>query len=214
MTTMHPPPPAAALWPGPDRQAVRQVGLWVLIGVVSMLFLLFGAAYVMRMAVSDWRPLTVVPWQLWCSTALLVAASLAWQLAWRAASRGMDLEARLAVAAACGSSVLFLGAQLGAWQAMHGLNVTVAGNPANSFFYLITGLHGLHVMGGLVAAALAAWPLIRGGRAERAAVAKRASGAIALCARYWHFLLVLWLAMFAMLFLVTPAVVQAICGSP
>lgn len=214
MTTMHAPPAGAVRWPGPDRQAVRQVGLWVLIAVVSMLFLLFGAAYVMRMAVSDWRPLPVVPWQLWCSTALLAAASLAWQLASLAASRGRDREARLAVGAACGSSVLFLGAQLWAWQAMNGLNVTVAGNPANSFFYLITGLHGLHVVGGLVAAALAGWPLIGGGRADGAAIATRASGAIALCARYWHFLLVLWLAMFAMLFLVTPAVVQAICGTP
>ncbi|MBA5687703.1 cytochrome c oxidase subunit 3 [Rugamonas apoptosis] len=208
MTTIPSLSPEAVLWPGPDRQAVRRVGLWVLIGVVSMLFLLFGAAYVMRMAVSDWRPLPVVPWQLWCSTELLLAASIAWQLASRAASRGKPAQARLAGALACGASVLFLGAQLWAWHAMSGLGLTVAANPANSFFYLITGLHGMHVLGGLFAAVLAGRPLLRGGGALRT------SGAIELCARYWHFLLLLWLAMFAMLFLVTPAVVQAICGSP
>lgn len=207
MTTLSPLPPAGAVWPGPDRQGVRRVGLWVLIGVVSMLFFLFGAAYVMRMAVSDWRPLPVVPWQLWCSSALLLAASMAWQLAWRAASRAMRAAAQLAGAIACASSVLFLGAQLWAWQAMRGLDLTVAANPANSFFYLITGLHGLHVMGGLAAAALATWPLLRGGSVLGA------SGNIELCARYWHFLLLLWLAMFAMLYLVTPAVVQTICSS-
>jgi cytochrome c oxidase subunit III len=200
-------PPVGAVWPGPDRQAVRRVGLWVLIGVVSMLFFLFGAAYVMRMAVSDWRPLAVVPWQLWCSTALLCAASMAWQLASRTASRGMRAETKLAGALACGSSVLFLGAQLWAWHAMNALDLTVAANPANSFFYLITGLHGVHVMGGLAAAALAGWPLARGGSVLQA------GGAIELCARYWHFLLLLWLAMFAMLYLVTPAVVQTICSS-
>lgn len=200
--------PAQARWPGPERQAVRRAGLWVLTGVISMLFFLFGAAYVMRMAVADWRPLPVVPWQLWCGSALLLAASMAWQLAWRAASRGREQAATLALAVACASSVLFLGAQLWAWQAMSGRDLTVAANPANSFFYLITGLHGVHVIGGLVAAGLAAWPLMRGGGALRA------SGGIELCARYWHFLLVLWLAMFAMLFLVTPAVVQAVCGIP
>lgn len=223
MTTMHPRASDAAVWPDPDRQVIRQTGLWVLIGVVSALFLLFGAAYVMRMSAADWRPLPVVPWQLWCGTALLAAASLAWQLAARAASRGIEREAGLAVAMACGSSVLFLGVQLWAWQALNALNLTVAGNPANSFFYLITGLHGLHVMGGLVAAALAGRHLFRAGRfgsgggagsAGRAGGATMASGAIALCARYWHFLLLLWLAMFAMLYLVTPAVVQAICGRP
>lgn len=208
MTTVPSLPPEAVLWPGPDRQAARRAGLWVLIGVVSMLFLLFGAAYVMRMAVSDWRPLPVVPWQLWCSTELLLAASVAWQLAWRAASRGKEAQARLAGALGCGASVLFLGAQLWAWQIMSGFGLTVAANPANSFFYLITGLHGLHVLGGLFAAGLAGWPLVRGGGAPQS------GGAIELCARYWHFLLLLWLAMFAMLFLVTPAVVQAICGSP
>ncbi|MBA5638787.1 cytochrome c oxidase subunit 3 [Duganella sp. LX20W] len=208
---MLPPLPDAAAWPGPDQQAVRRVGLWVLIGVVSMLFFLFGAAFVMRMAASDWLPLPVVPWQLWCSTTLLFVAGVAWQRASWAASLGLKRAAELAVAVAAGTSVLFLGAQLWAWRVLTGLDVTVAGNPANSFFYLITGLHGLHVMGGLIAAALAARPLIVDGSAGRTV---QASGAIALCARYWHFLLVLWLAMFAMLFLVTPAVVQAICGSP
>lgn len=208
MTTLYSLPPEAARWVGPDRQAVRRMGLRVFIVVVSMLFFLFGAAYVMRMAVSDWRPLPVVPWQLWISSALLVAASMAWQLAWRAALRGMETRAKLDAALACGASILFLGAQLWAWHSLDGLGLTVAANPANSFFYLITGLHGLHVLGGLFAAALAGWPLMHGGGVPRA------SGAIELCARYWHFLLLLWLAMFAMLFLVTPAVVQAICGTP
>ena len=184
------------------------MGLRVFIAVVSMLFFLFGAAYVMRMAVSDWRPLPVVPWQLWTSSALLIAASMAWQLAWRAALRGMETRAKLDGALACGASILFLGAQLWAWHSLGRLGLTVAANPANSCSYLSTGLHGLHVLGGLLAAALAGWPLMHGGSVLRA------SGAIELCARYWHFLLLLWLAMFAMLFLVTPAVVQAICGTP
>jgi cytochrome c oxidase subunit III len=88
------------------------------------------------------------------------------------------------------------------------MNLTVNGNPASSFFYLLTGLHGLHVAGGLVAAALAGVSASR----RRAAGAGFAASA-ALCARYWHFLLLLWLALFALMFLVTPDFVQVVCES-
>jgi cytochrome c oxidase subunit 3 len=79
---------------------------------------------------------------------------------------------------------------------MMAANFALDGNPANSFFYLITGLHGLHVIGGLVVATWAAGKV----------------ATIQLCARYWHFLLGLWLVMFALLFWLTPELVQQICG--
>ena len=163
--------------------AARRAGLWLFMGVAGMLFLLFSAAYVMRMALPDWRPLPFVPWQLWLSTALLVAASVAWQ--------------RAALGLACLCSAAFLASQLWAWQAMTAADVAVGANPANSFFYLITGLHGLHVAGGLAVAA----------------GARRSQAAMRLCARYWHFLLALWLAMFFLLFRVTPDLVQAVCNA-
>ncbi|OFA06060.1 bb3-type cytochrome oxidase subunit III [Duganella sp. HH101] len=171
----------------------RRTGLWVFMAVVGMLFFLFSSAYVMRMAMPDWRPLPFVPVQLWLSTALLIGASVAWHLAWRAASR-------LAYGVACACSLAFLVSQLWAWRAMEAAGLALDAGPANSFFYLITGVHGLHVVGGL---AVAAWAHPRPGRD---------SGTMQLCARYWHFLLGLWLAMFALLFGVTPELVNQICG--
>ncbi|MES2125648.1 MAG: bb3-type cytochrome oxidase subunit III [Pseudomonadota bacterium] len=167
-----------------------RVGLWVFMGVVSALFGLFSIAYLMRMAMSDWHALPIVPWQLWLSTMLLGASSLAWEAARRARPA--------AFAAAYGLSIAFLGVQLWAWRIMTDWHFTVEANPANSFFYLITGLHGLHVLGGLAAAAL---------------VGARGGAGVALCARYWHFLLVLWLAMFGLLFGVTPEFVQLVCNT-
>lgn len=182
------------------RQATTaMVGLWVFMAVVSTLFFLFTIAFLMRMAVADWRALPLVPWQLWLSSALLAGASLAWSAAARAPTRTALLRGW---AAACALSLLFLGTQLWAWQAMLALNFPVDGNPANSFFYLITGLHGMHVLGGLAGAG------VLGRRLARGAELARLRNAAALCARYWHFLLVLWLAMFALLFLVTPEFVQ------
>ncbi|KQV79969.1 hypothetical protein ASD15_17735 [Massilia sp. Root351] len=215
---------------GPDGPGARKVGLWVFMAVVTSLFMLFSVAYVMRMATADWQPLRYIPWQLWLSTAVLALASAAWELARRAAQQGRarmadwtdsaDIErgpragaagdgaARRAGLLACALSLAFLAVQLWAWQAMTAMNVTVNGNPASSFFYLLTGLHGLHVCGGLVAAVLAGVSARRG----KAAFATFAAHA-ALCARYWHFLLLLWLGLFALLFLVTPDLVQVVCES-
>jgi cytochrome c oxidase subunit 3 len=163
-------------------QANRRTGLWVFMGVVGMLFFLFSCAYIMRMALPDWRPLPFVPWQLWLSSAVLAAASVAWQ--------------RSAYGWGCVFSLAFLASQLWAWQAMRTANFPLDANPANSFFYLITGLHALHVAGGLAVAA----------------GARRNKATMQLCARYWHFLLGLWLAMFGLLFWVTPAFVQDVCN--
>jgi cytochrome c oxidase subunit 3 len=174
----------------------RRIGLWVFMVVVSTLFGLFGVAYMMRAAYEDWRPIAYVPWQLYCSTALLVLCSLSWELARRHVAVGRREAARSTAIGALALSAMFVLSQLYAWQAMTAADYGVAANPANSFFYLITGLHAAHVLGGMVAGTFAV---------------RRAGEAIGLCAQYWHFLFVLWLAVFALLYMVTPELVRAFC---
>ena len=140
-----------------------------------------------------------MPWQLWLSTGLLVAGSAAMQGAARAARHGRRAHALLWAGGACAWA--FLGVQLWAWQALYAGQVLPAGNPAASFFYLLTALHGLHVAGGLAAWSLAVAGLARPGQR------------IGLCARYWHFLLAVWIVLFATLGGVTPQVVRFICGT-
>jgi cytochrome c oxidase subunit 3 len=182
----------------------RKVGLWVFMAVVSALFMLFGFAYAMRMNYDDWRSLNYVPWQLWLSTGLLLAGSLTWEVARRQAyaerreaARGMSLGALLLALA-------FVASQISAWGAMS-LDYGLRANPANSFFYMITGLHALHVIGGVVAGLMVGAGFMRG------SATRRVGEGIALCAQYWHFLFVLWLAVFALLFYVTPDVIRAFC---
>ena len=68
-------------------------------------------------------------------------------------------------------------------------------NPANGFFYLITGLHGLHLLGGLVAWGRTSDKVWRGFEPAQVRLS------VELCAVYWHFLLVVWLVLFALLLL-------------
>jgi cytochrome c oxidase subunit III len=193
---------SAVLQPDSGRGSPQGTALWAFIGVATSLFSLFVASYLMRMESPDWSPVAL-PWQLWVSTGLLVAGRV-WLWQAHAAARGGNLAlARTMLLAGGISAFAFLGAQLWAWQALLGTRVTVAGNPAGSFFYLLTAMHGLHVAGGLVGW-LATW------FGDPASLAWR----IRLCARYWHFLLAVWVVLFATFAGVTPEVIRFICGTP
>jgi cytochrome c oxidase subunit 3 len=202
---------AAVLGPAPRGAAATRAldtGLWAFIGVASTLFALFLTAYAMRMDSGDWSTIAL-PRQLWLSSALLVAASALMQRAGAAAreARWHRARALLAGGGACG--LAFLAAQAWAWQALLAANVMLAGNPAASFFYLLTAMHGLHVLGGLVG-----WGVAMPGVAQvpPAIEPARAAQRVALCARYWHFLLAVWAVLFAALGWLTPEVVRFICG--
>jgi len=188
-----------------DREvrAPGSVGLWAFIGVATSLFSLFLVAFAMRMDSPDWHRVAL-PWQVWLSTGLLGAASVAMQLSTRAARAGHMERARTALRLGGLGAAAFVASQLWAWQALYALHVVPANNPAGSFFYLLTAMHGLHVVGGLVAFAYV--------------VMDRGSGArtvtrIGLCTRYWHFLLGLWLVLLAALGWLTPEIVRYICGT-
>jgi cytochrome c oxidase subunit III len=195
------------------RRSASDIALWLFMGVASMLFLLFIAAYLMRMNATDWSAIGM-PWQLWLSTALLVMGSVTLEGASFAARAGSSRHARGLLLAGGMCALVFLGVQLWAWRVLLGNQVMPAGNPAASFFYLLTAMHGLHVIGGLAGWARTAWRVGLNDASWHLSL-RPAPGvrAIALCARYWHFLLALWLVLFATLGGVTPAVVDFICGT-
>jgi cytochrome c oxidase subunit 3 len=188
------------------RGSPAGVALWVFMGVATALFSLFIAAYVMRMASFDWSPLAMPP-QLWLSTALLAAGSLMLQLASAKADHRRWSEAHRLFIAGGICAAAFIAVQLLAWQQLLSNQVSVAGNPAASFFYLLTAMHALHVAGGEIAWAAS----LRGMRSG--AGMEQAAARIGLCARYWHFLLAVWLVLFGTLGWLTPEVVRLICGT-
>ena len=90
-------------------------------------------------------------------------------------------------------TLAFLVGQLVVWRQLATLGYFVETNPAASFFYLVTALHGLHLMGGLVAWARTNQKIRRGKDVADLSLS------IELCAVYWHFLLFIWLALFGLL---------------
>ena len=171
----------------PGLPNAGRTGLTVFMAVATTLFSLLLFAYAMRMREPDWQPIPHPV--LWWNTGALALASIAMQRARRIGPyRTMWLVAGGVLAA------VFVIGQLVAWQMLSAAGETVTVNPSNSFLYLLTGLHGLHVLGGL-----AAW---RDDRATPARGPVPPNGPSR--ARYWHFLLAVWLVLLAAMQWLTP----------
>jgi len=174
-----------------ERQApTAKIGLGVFLAVVGTLFALIASAYAMRMASPDWRS-APMPNVLWLNTGVLILSSGALQASVFASRRGEAHRARVRLLAGAALALAFLAGQLLAWRQFADAGYFLSTNPANTFFYLITGLHGAHLAGGL--AALAGTVIKARGDANIA------QSGVELCAIYWHFLLVVWLLLFALL---------------
>jgi len=172
--------------------SAAKIGLYFFLIVAGCLFALLVSAYSMRLQADDWWQLPV-PRILWLNSGLLIMSSLILEGA-KASSRHSDIErarARLVIAAFL--TAFFLIGQILAWQQLNAEGYFVASNPASSFFYLITGLHGLHVAGGLI---VLAQTIVR---AHQTTNSDDIRFSIELCAIYWHFLLFIWLILFALL---------------
>jgi cytochrome c oxidase subunit 3 len=169
------------------------IGLGVFLVVVGALFSLLISAYSVRMAMTDWQALPVSA-LLWFNTGLLVASSVALQLAHMAAGRRRMDDLKLGLFAGGSLALMFLVGQVLAGRQLYAAGYFVASNPANAFFYLLVALHGLHLSGGLVALGRTAGKVWRDNeRRERIRLS------VGLCAAYWHFLLFVWLVVMALL---------------
>ncbi|GGO84785.1 hypothetical protein GCM10011348_31810 [Marinobacterium nitratireducens] len=189
-------------------------GMRIFLTVVTMLFLLLLIAFLARSQGGDWRSLSDPtaplsrPWLLWINSLLLGLGCLALQWARVAGRHGQRGESLVAFWLGGLCTLGFIFGQLGAWWQFELWGYGVAANPASSFFYLLTGLHGLHLVGGLLV-----WGLTLRGFSRGRAPA-RLQLRVELCAIYWHYLLALWLLLF--LVLSSPpgvySVIAALCG--
>ena len=178
---------------GASSELAKKTALRVFLGVVAVLFMLLVTAYGGRMAYEDWRPAPQLR-LLWANTFVLVLSSIALQWAQYSVRRKEMDAMRVGLLAAGAFTGVFLFGQLLAWRQLGTMVYFDVKNPAIAFFYLITGLHGLHLLGGLVAwsrTVAKVW-----GQFDVAKVTR----SVELCAIYWHFLLLVWLVLFGLLF--------------
>jgi cytochrome c oxidase subunit 3 len=176
-----------------SNQQNKRAALKVFLGVVAVLFTLLIVAYAGRMAYEDWRPAPQIK-LMWANTLVLFLGSLCLELAQYAVRRGQQKLLRRSLLAAGLCTLMFLLGQAQAWRELGALVFFQVTNPAIAFFYLITGLHGLHLLGGLVVWGQTLVRLWRGFELEKI------RHSVELCTIYWHFLLLVWIVLFGLLF--------------
>lgn len=173
-------------------KSASRTGLYLFLGVITSLFLLFSISQHMRSGYPDWLAL-VEPGILWLNTGVLVLASIALQLARNASRRGQHTATRRRLAVGSLLTMLFIAGQALAWKEMLDAGFYAAENPANAFFYMFTAVHAVHLLGGL-------WFLLRAlVWSVTAPEDERLPMRVELCATYWHYLLLVWFLLFYLL---------------
>jgi len=179
-----------------------RIALWVFLAVITSLFGLFISAYFIRMGhghgadhgiITDWHSVSKPP-ILWFNTAMLVLSSVAMQVARGALKSNKRARVHGFLIAGGVFAILFIAGQLIGWRQLHDSGYGMTQGPAGAFFYVLTGVHGLHLLGGLLV-----WlkTVIRMRRRAVELIDVRLS--IELCTVYWHYLLLVWLVMFTLL---------------
>ena len=174
------------------RMDPHKFALWLFLGTTFMLFAALTSAYIVKKGDGNWLDYEL-PQALWYSTALILVSSAAMHWAYRAASRDKTEHVKIGILSALVLGVGFLGMQYYSWAGLVAQNVYFVGNPAGSFLYVFTGLHGLHLVSGIIFLAVVSVNAFRmkihSGRLRQ----------IEMCATYWHFLGILWVYLFVFL---------------
>lgn len=183
-----------------DTLAAARVVLRFILAIVGVLFFLFIITFLSRSQYPDFQALAGAPWQpftdptrLLFNTGLLVLSSVGMQWGLYCARREQLNNAIIGISASVFFAIAFLVAQLDLWQHLQALGFYVSTNPANSYFYVLTAIHGLHILGGIIVLTNVVFRVWYDERIDSLA------GPLQLCATYWHFLLGVWVVLFALL---------------
>jgi cytochrome c oxidase subunit 3 len=174
---------------GSGQAKASQSGIWVAMFAITMSFAAFTSALVIRQASADWTHLRT-PRILFVNTALLLFSSVLLEMSRRAMLKKTEAatqqigRSKILLSGALILGLMFIVGQYVAWQQLAAQGLFLATNPNSSFFYLLTGMHILHLVGGIIALA---YLLVH--RALSGAVRPNLVNGVV---TYWHFMAALW----------------------
>ncbi|HXY50314.1 MAG TPA: cytochrome c oxidase subunit 3 [Terriglobales bacterium] len=173
-----------------------QTGIWVALGAITMSFAALTSALVVRQGTApDWRHMTLPP-ILYLNTLALVGSSVTLEVArGKVAAHARGIKSQISVpmrwlVATLTLGLLFVLGQYGAWLQLRAAGLYLDSNPNSSFFYVFTGVHAAHVLGGL-------WGMVYVIRKLHRGALRRSTFAAE--AQYWHFMGLLWLYLLLLL---------------
>ena len=172
----------------------KKFALWLFIVTVIMIFAALTSAYIVRQADGNWV-IFELPNLFLVTTGIILLSSATMHWAYLSVKKDNVESAKLAIGVTTILGLSFLVGQYMAWQQLVKNSIYLVGNPSGSFVYIISGLHGLHIIGGLVFLIIVFVSIFQ------AKIHSKNTLRIEMCATYWHFLGGLWLYLFVFLLL-------------
>jgi cytochrome c oxidase subunit 3 len=172
----------------------KKFALWLFIVTVVMIFAALTSAYIVRQSEGNWLDFEL-PVTLYVTSGIIFMSSLSMHWAYVSAKKDNLNSLRISMVVTTILGLAFLVGQYMSWQDLVAMDVYFVGNPAGSFMYVLTGLHGVHLVSGII------FMLLVVINAFRYKVHSKSMDQIEMCATYWHFLDGLWLYLFLFLLL-------------
>jgi|GEM_PF-231098 len=169
-----------------------------LLVIVMMTFGGLISAYVViaTNGAAEWRPFSL-PVQVWISTVLLLASSGTYHLGWKRLDGADRASAKRWFIATTALGAAFISSQLLTWLELRSRGFYLSGNPYAGFFYILTGIHAVHVIAGMVALASVLLRVWYPTSNENSILKRRAIAEVV--GWYWHFMDAVWLVLFVLL---------------
>jgi cytochrome c oxidase subunit 3 len=185
----------------PERRfspSVYRVTMWVVLAAIVMMFAALSSVYIyINLTTTDRGQPVSIPRMFYVSTVVILISSLCLETSRRSLKQRQQGASFNWLGMTLVLGIVFLACQLIAWKNLVAQGVFLAGHPHSSFFYLFTGVHGVHVIGGIAALLYllnrlrrTAWP-----------VSERTEVAAQVVSLYWHTMDGLWIWLFVLLWL-------------
>jgi cytochrome c oxidase subunit 3 len=177
-----------------NRIHPHKFALWAAMASVTMMFGAFTSAYIVKQAAGNWLEYSLPP-VFYLSTIVLLLSSFTLHSSFAAFKSGGEQKYKTLLVASLGLGIMFVVMQYMGWTELFKIGVDLKGNVSGSFFYLLSGIHALHVLGGIAAMTVAvihAWSL-------KFNVTQKRINRFDLVVNYWHFVDFLWIYLFIFL---------------
>ncbi|NVJ85891.1 MAG: cytochrome c oxidase subunit 3 [Algoriphagus sp.] len=172
----------------------KKFALWLFMVTVVMIFAALTSAYIVRQAEGNWLEYDL-PEIFWYTSGIVLLSSVFLHWAYLSAKKDNLLQLRIGMTLAVVLGIAFLVGQWYSWVALVDRQVFFVGNPSGSFLYVFTGLHGLHLISGVIFLIIV---LISSFRYK---VHSQSMDTMEMATSYWHFLGGLWIYLFMFLLL-------------
>lgn len=170
--------------------------LWIAIGSLTMMFAGLTSAYIVKSNQAGWQPVKV-PGIFYLSTIVIVASGISIWMAQKAIVTKQMVRYRLLVSVTAVLGLVFLLTQFMGFSELWQQKITFKESIAGSFFYVIAGLHALHVLGGVIALLVLVLRIFSSGTKFYSSIPVETAGL------YWHFVDILWVYLFIFFLLVS-----------